>query len=149
LWGASRMDDGDLHLRYALFLLKTGVPADAVEMYKEALDRMPDEEKKVVPGKFDSKNIVANPAERQKFEAAARTALGLRLLALEATDDAAAQFEAALKLAPNTAAAQLGLGRIHRLKGRKGEAMVALQKAADGGDGTVRDMAKKAIEEYR
>lgn len=149
LWGATRMDDGDLHLRYALFLLKNGSIADAVEMYKEALDRMPDDEKKMVPGKFDAKNVTANPADRQKFETAARTALGLRLMALEATDDAATQFETVLKMTPTCAAAQYGLGNIYRMKGNKGEAMVALQKAADSGDGAVRDLAKKAMEDNR
>jgi tetratricopeptide (TPR) repeat protein len=145
-WGTDRMEDGDLQLRFALYLLKTANYTDAVALYKEALDKMPDDEKKVLPGKMDTKALPNDPAERQKFETTLRLALGLRHIALGATDEAAVQFAETLKLAPEHPAVQYGLGTVHLAKGRKEEARVALLKAADGRDGTVRGWAKKALE---
>jgi len=148
-WSASRMDEGDLHLRFALALLRCSCFEDAVSLYQMGVDRLPTSDRKLVATRFNGNALRKDAQERQRFEAAIRIALGLRYTALGRIDKAVDQMKTALSLSPAEPLAQLMLGNLLRAKGQKGEAQVAWQKAAEGGNSTIRSWATQALAQNR
>jgi tetratricopeptide (TPR) repeat protein len=70
----------------------------------------------------------------------------------ELNDEAGAKadYDAALKLDPNFAAAHYYVGKHYQAKGDKKAALAALEKAAQlGGDSPVGKLAKKELEELK
>jgi tetratricopeptide (TPR) repeat protein len=148
-WSASRMDQGDLHLRFALALLRCRCFEDAVNLYQMGVDRLPVVEQKRVSTRWNPASLRRDARERQKFEAAVRIALGLCYNASGMVDRAAEQMKAALTLSPAEPLAQFTLGNLLRAKGRRSEAQVAWQRAAEGSDRAVRGWATEALAQNR
>jgi tetratricopeptide (TPR) repeat protein len=144
-WSASRMDQGDLHLRFALALLRCRCFEDAVSLYQMGVDRLPVVEQKRVVTRWNPASLRKDAQERQRFEAAIRIAIGLRYIASGQVDRSVEQMNAALALSPAEPLAQFALGNLLRAKGRKSEAQVAWQRAAQGGDSAVRGWATDAL----
>jgi tetratricopeptide (TPR) repeat protein len=148
-WSNSRMQDGDLQFRFALYLVKTGGYEEAVKMYKIGREAMDDKERDLIKAKWNHKDLAANPQERAAFETAARLGMGMRYSALTQTDKAVSAFRAVLAQVPADATAQYLLGNALLVKGQKDEAQQAWQVAASSGSGSVKDWAKKALEQNR
>jgi tetratricopeptide (TPR) repeat protein len=148
-WSASRMDEGDLHLRFALALLRCSCFEDALSLYQMGVDRLPAGERKLVATRFNGNGLRKDVQERQRFEAAIHIALGLRYTAFGRVDKAVDQVKTALSLSPSEPLAQLMLGNLMRAKGQKGEAQVAWQKAAEGSNSTIRGWATQALAQNR
>lgn len=147
-WSSCRMQDGDLQFRFALFLLKSGGYEEAVKMYKVGYEVLPQNQRSLVKGKFNAKEILANPALRRGFEAAVRTSLGIKYSELMLVDRAVSQFRTVLASVPGEPTAHYLLGNALLLKGRKNEAQQAWQVAASS-NGFVKDYAREALEKNR
>jgi tetratricopeptide (TPR) repeat protein len=112
-WSSSRMLDGDLHLRFALWLAAgNGDMDEAVRMYQAGREALADQDRALLPEKWRARDLKKNEATRRAFIAAASTALGMRYASLGQPDRAAASLRAALTVSPNDSVATGALKRV-------------------------------------
>lgn len=151
-WSHSRMEDGDLHFRFTLVLLKAGRYEDALRVFKIGRERITGEERRLVNGKWNAKDLTNNVGDRQRFEVAARIGLGAKYLELAQPDQAIEQLKEAHAMMPGgDATAQYLLGKALLLKGDQTGARAAWQQvaAAANAEGAVKENARKALEQNR
>lgn len=144
-WSSSRMDDGDLQLRFALLLVRVGTYDQAAAMYKKGYESLATEGKKALPGSFGAKDLKSDKnGARAEFLAAVRTLLGLKYSADGFSTEAEGVLQSALQGSADYAPADLILGNCLSAEGKKAQAVALWQKAALGGGG-VKKLAEEAL----
>lgn len=113
-WMSSRMEEGDLCLRFASVLAQMNRWDEAVMMYRKGRETLPNGSQKLLASKWQVKKLTTDPAEQKAFLTTTRLALGawyscpdLALNESAAGDKAASAFRAAVALSPNDSTVSL------------------------------------------
>ncbi|MBC8103502.1 MAG: hypothetical protein H7Z41_13065 [Cytophagales bacterium] len=145
-WSSSRMEDGDLQLRFALLLSHVNEQELAADLYRRGYEVLSVKEKKALPSSFRAKELKAGKENiRAEFAAAARTLLALKYAADGFAPEATAQLEAAAAIVPECPRTSYFLANARYGAGKTTEAVALWQKAAQTGDGDLRKWAQEAL----
>lgn len=133
-WSSSRMLEGDLNLRFTLFLLGREKYAEAAKRYGDGLGTLTAADSALLPEKFSSRDLKRNADTRSRFVAAVNTALGMSYADSRRNEDASRAFRAALEAIPEDPIAEFRLGRALLAAGHKDEALKAWSRVAQSSE---------------
>ena len=101
------MDDGGLCLRFAAVLMQMNRPDEALTMYQKGRETLPNNLRKLLPGKWQTKKLSAELTGQRAFLTACRLALGVWYTLPEADRNPQAKeksvqaFDLAMRLSPD------------------------------------------------
>lgn len=139
-WVSNLANDTATLMKFAILLSRTGQRAEAIQAYAKGLENLSRNSDPPLSVSFTTPNY--NPAQ---FEAAARTAIGIKEYRAGRNDSAITELQQAVRSQPRFALAYFYLGRALSDKGQRAEARAAFEKAAAFGRGEVKTPAQKAL----